>query len=193
MARIQGIELDHVVARNLREVADVKKLRQVDVAMYATAVGLHWTANTVAQVLTLRRGLSLLEVPLVAAALGVPVGRLLEGDDAIALPSGDTMPLEDIRDALTSKRAGKSPVTHAPLMSTEDERKLANRLGISVARLQTIAGQMFGRTVTEERDSRVGDLSALPKRVAQAKRGHAMREVASEIEARIEARIARRK
>ena len=189
MARIQGTELDHVVARNLRQVADARDLRHVDVAMYATAVGLHWTANTVAQILTLRRGLSLLELPLLAAALGVPVGDLLAGDDAIALPNGETMPLADIRAALTSKRAGKSPVTHQPLDSTEDERKLANRLGISVARLQTIAGQMFGRTVTEERDSRVGELSALPKRVAQAKRGHAMREVASEIEAR----IARRK
>ncbi|HEY3924270.1 MAG TPA: hypothetical protein VGL75_06875 [Acidothermaceae bacterium] len=188
MARTQGTELDHVVARNLREVVEGRELRHVDVAMYATAVGLHWTANTVAQVLTLRRGLSLLEVPLVAAALGVPVGRLLEGDDAITLPSGGTVPLESLRDALTSKRAGKSPVTHQPLKSTEDESKLASRLGITVARLQTIAGQMFGRTVTEERDSRVGDLTALPKRVAQAKRGHAMREVASEIEARIASR-----
>lgn len=176
-----GSRLEHVIARNVAELRTEHQATQPDLAEKMHAGGFGWSTNRVAQIETLRRPVSLLEVVGLARVFFVPVSRLLAGDDEITLPSGGTMPLAVVRDALAGvARVEVRDVTPeesaAYRADGEDVRKMAAKLGLKhPSVLETLAYRVFGQSFRAEREARLGDVSGLSKRSAQTKRGHVSR------------------
>ena len=179
-----GSRLEHVIARNIALLRTEHSATQPDLAGKMQANGFTWSTNRVAQIETLHRPVSLLEVVGLAAVFRVPVSRLLAGDDEINLPSGATWPLSVVRDALKGPVDGMGPVeihdaTKEELedlrSSGEDLRKMAGKLGVRWQDLDALAYRVFGQSFHAEREARTGDVSGLSKRSAQTKRGHVSR------------------
>src|SRR4051794_26221662 len=81
----RGVPLDHVIARNVRELLDERGISHGRLAAWMRALGLDWTTNRVAQTVTLRRSTTLMELAGLCNVLKVPLDRLLAGDDKISL------------------------------------------------------------------------------------------------------------
>lgn len=183
-----GARLEHVIARNIAELRAERQATQPELAARMRANGFGWSTNRVTQIETLRRPVSLLEVVGLARVFGVPVSRLLAGDDEVTLPSGDTMPLSVVRDSLAGdKHVEIRPATEQELAAyrtdSEDLRKMAGKLGLKhPSVLDTLAYRVFGRSFWAERQAREGDVSSLSKRSAQTKRGHVSRALLADVE-----------
>lgn len=179
------IKLDHLIARNMAELRNDRGWTQPDLAWRMKTMGMPWTPNRITQIETLRRSVSLLEVSALAWVFEVPVTRLLAGDDDIEMPDEKTVvPLAQIRAALSGDASVQGRVRAALYVdrsNVEELRKIAKSLDIEPQVLDWLAREMFGRPFTDERDLRLGDVSDLPQRSAQTKRGHVSRALGSEI------------
>lgn len=186
-----GTRLEHVIARTVAEMRTDRGWTQAQLAFEMRARGFMWATNRVAQLETLRRPVSLLEVIALAMVFNVPVKRLLDGDDWIALPDGGQVSLFVLREALTgdvppltrsvmSDASARDQEDH--LVDFEDLRKMAAKLGLDVpSDLEAFAYRIFGLGFQNERARRLGDVSGLSKRSAQTKRGHVSRALLAEI------------
>lgn len=173
--------LEHVIARNVAELREEHGATQSELAAKMRANGFNWQTNRVAQLETLRRPVSLLEVVGLSYVFGVDVGRLLAGGEDVDLPDGSTLPLERVRNAL----AGKGPAftireaTPEELQehktSVDDLRKIAKRLSVPPNVVDAAAYRVFGQSLRAEREQRLGDVSGLSAGAAQTKRGHVTR------------------
>lgn len=184
---VMGTRLEHVIARNVALLRNEHSATQPDLAGKMQANGFTWSTNRVAQIETLHRPVSLLEVVGLAAVFGVSVSTLLAGDDEITLPSGATWPLSVVRDALAGKtRVEIRDATKEELedlrSSGEDLRKMAGKLGVRWQDLDALAYRVFGQSFHAEREARTGDISGLSKRSAQTKRGHVSRALLAAVE-----------
>jgi len=171
--------LEHVITRNLTELRTEQGDTQSSLAEKMRAIGFTWSTNRVAQVETLRRPVSLIEVVGLAAAFGVPVSRLLKGDDDVSLPSGETVPLAMVRASLTGECHFEAREVSA--VDTDDLRRMAAKMGLRPPAFDALARRVFGRSFRSEGDSRLGDTSGLSKRSAQTKRGHVTRALLAEL------------
>ena len=176
--------LEHVMARNVAELRTEHGWTQAELAREMHDWGFTWATNRVAQLETLRRPVSLLEVIGLAMVFDLPVERLLAGDDKIALPDGREFFLAWVRKALTEGR----PKTSYSIFSAQHHlaveadyqelRKMASKLGLSTPEdLDALARTLFGQAFHTEREARLGDITGLSKRSAQTKRGHVSREL----------------
>ncbi len=191
------VTLDEVLARNVRTELEARGLRHEDLAARMRTHGLRWSANTVAQVVGMRRHVSLLEAAGLCSALQVPLAQLLAGDDLITVPALPVpVPLSQIRAVLDRGVAPRGSATTTVTMYEPDEAevKAARRLGVDVGVLMAASERLFGTpSVSEERDRRVGDTAGLTRRELQAKRGHAMRAVLAELDQHLARRTRRRR
>jgi transcriptional regulator with XRE-family HTH domain len=177
--------LEHVIARNVAELRAERDATQHDLAASMHDRGFRWQSNRVAQIETLRRPVSLLEIVGLSRVFGVPVSRLLAGEDKIDLPSGAVMPLTEVIAAL----AGEIETVSLPEAATwlmddparDDLRKVAKSLGLDIKDLQTLAFRLWGVPFHAERERRLGDVSGLSKRSAQTKAGHVTRALLADI------------
>lgn len=175
-----GTRLEHVIARNVAELRNKRGTTQPQLAEMMRTVGFGWQSNRVAQIETLRRPVSLLEVVGLSRVFGVTVSRLLAGDDEIDLPSGITMPLADVRGALLTDYEGElvsavREMAGRHATARDELRKVAKGLGLEVNDLEALAYRLWGRSFLDERERRLGDVLGLSKRSAQTKRGHVTR------------------
>ncbi|SET48790.1 helix-turn-helix domain-containing protein [Nonomuraea wenchangensis] len=99
-----AVRLEHVIARNMAELREQQGWTQADLARQMCAQGARWTPNRVTQLETLRRPVSLMEIVLLATVFGVPVVRLLFGDDLVEMPSGEEIPLDRFREGFQPSR-----------------------------------------------------------------------------------------
>lgn len=204
-------ELDAELAARLRATLDERGMRREDLARGMVGLGFRWTGNTVTQVVTGRRGLSLLELAGVCEVLGLPIGKLLDHDAHVVLPSGDEVLVADVLLALMYESGGRwteNQAKQAELMATQAEiRELqaqthnymkvlneeatftaAQRLGRMPTEVDEASQQLWGHSFTTERDKRVGDPpedgdAANSRRALQARRGHASRAMIEELRA----------
>jgi transcriptional regulator with XRE-family HTH domain len=179
------ITLDAVLARNLREVLERHEMRHADLAERMRVHGVGWSTNTVAQVLGRHRQVPIIELAALCSVFEVPLTELLSGDDQITV-GFHTLPLGAIRQVIDTGRMPRIPEDQRTgvviYLPSDEEAKAMRRLRIDIGTLTYAADRLFGTTdIVEERDRRAGDLSGLPKRSAQSKRGHAMRSVLDEI------------
>lgn len=155
-------------------------------------MGVPWTPNRITQIETLRRSISLVEVAALAWVYEVPIDRLLAGDEDIEMPDEKTVvPLAQIRSALTgdtSVQEGARAAADVHRSDFEELRKIAKSLDLEPGALDWFAREIFGRRFTEERDIRLGDVSDLPQRSAQSKRGHVSRALSAEIRTHLDER-----
>ena len=183
-------ELEKVIAGRVREALNADGLRYEKVAGSMTVLGFRWTANRVAQVLTGRGGLSLLEIAGLCATLGRPLSDLIGGSGDVRLPAGTAVAIEGIRKALLEgdpnpwSRARVSQIAEAipvPGHHSEATIKAARRLGVSRAEVEAAAAELWGHSFSEERDRRVEMRDGENKRQLQARRGHVARAMLSEL------------
>ena len=184
-----GTRLEHVIARNVTELRTDHGWTQADLAREMRAWGFTWATNRVTQLETLRRPVSLLEVIGLAMVFDLPVQRLLDGEDKIALPDGRPFPLAWLRKAVIEGR----PKTRFPIFSAQHHlageadyqelRRMAAKLGLSTPEdLDALARTLFGQPFHNEREARLGDITGLSKRSAQTKRGHVSRALLADVE-----------
>lgn len=192
-------ELDGVIAQRLRALLEEKGLRQQDLAADLGTLGFKWTPNRVAQVVTGRRPLSLLEAAGVCEALGVPLADLLGSADAVVtLPTGFTVTAADIAEAVRSgggrweERAAVGALFGPTRREFEEATaKAARRLGVTPDEVELAAMRLWGRPLGAERDHRIRsddiDLNAAEnRRTLQARRGHATRTLVDELRVHFE-------
>lgn len=195
-----GVPLDHVIARNLRELVEERGLTHRQFASWMQALGFDWTANRVAQTVTLRRSLGLSELAGVCNVLAVPLERLLAGEDEIVLSTTPatadrpttTAPLAAIRAVLRDGEPASKPdvgrgwtaeqAVISVQLADELEDELARKLGIDTAHLRALASTLYGEEgLSAERDRRTGDLSEISAGTARVRRGHATRAILAEM------------
>jgi len=173
---------EHVVARNVAELREERRWSQVELARRMAASGLGWTPNRAAQIESLRGTVNMVEVLGLCWTFQVPLSRLLAGDDTIELPGGHTVPLADLRAGLGGRGAQHYVDSEAEGRTREEElRRVAANLGLSASVLHSLATHHFGRGFVDEREDRVGDMTGIPKRSAATLRGHATRQILTEL------------
>ena len=184
-----GTRLEHVIARNVAELRTEHGWTQAELAREMHDWGFTWATNRVAQLETLRRPVSLLEVIGLAMVFDLPVERLLDGDDKIALPDGREFPLAWLRKAVIEGQPKTrfsifSPQHHLAVEAEYQElRRMATKLGLSAPEdLDALARKVFGQPFHSEREARLGDVAGLSKRSAQTKRGHVSRALLAEVD-----------
>jgi len=193
MVRV-STRLEHVVARNTARLRDEHAWTQAEMARQMQLGGMRWTPNRVAQVETLRRPVTLLEMVALAWVFDVGAAELLAGDDDVDLEvDGRTAPLAEVRAALEGSvneyrnaRAVAASSSPDPQMTTywvrqEELRRLGRRVGLDGRALGWVAVQLYGRDLFDERDSRVGPPDGAAPQSLRSKRGHATRRLLAEV------------
>lgn len=190
-------------------------LTQDETARRAQEYGLSWDRASVAHIERGARELSVAELFLVPAILEIEIPDLLgKGAGSIALSetaratpkalaalvsgrSEDAM--DDIRIRLPGARRAlakglKLIQAAQAAASGEAERKAATRLKVPPIEVAIVAQQLWGRSLTTERDARVESRSPTSTgRARQAVRGHVTRVLLTELEPALRARMAKGK
>jgi len=219
-ARSFGAEL----ADAIRKRRNALRLTQEEVAQRASLLGLDgFTRSVIAAIEGKRRALSFPEVVLMSACLETSLAELLPSDMPIALSKTVVLDAEEILsglvgklplaeatelpmrelDKIASERRVRVGATYASLRSGrllppigEAEIKAGRKLGVPSASIADVAQDLWGRTLTEERDALVAELvrdDTRPERI-QALRGHATRKLVLGIQQRLaEDRAVRRR
>lgn len=165
-------------------------LRHKDVAGSMTVLGFRWSANRVAQVVTGRGALSLLEIAGVCATLGLGLSDLIGEAGEVELPAGTTLAVDKVRKTLLTGDPNPWVQTRAgqiadalPQSGLHDEAtvKAAKRLGVPPDRVEVGAAELWGRGFPQERDHRAVPRAGETKRQLQARRGHAARTLLAEL------------
>lgn len=179
------VRLEHVIARNMAGLREERRWTQADLAWEMKKRGLNWTCNTVTQIETLRRPISLLAVAALCALFSVEMTRLLAGDEEILAPDGETaIPLDKLKDALRGEGTETAWPTSTRPGFPEDVRRIAKTLGLNPDDLTRLAEETYGRSFIQERDARASDAMGL-SRSARTKRGHVTRSMIEELRDRI--------
>lgn len=170
-----------VLAGNLRCFLSQRSWRYDDLAEEMVARGFDWTANTVAQVVTLRRRVELLELAGLCNVFRCTLYDLIRSDGPFLLPSG-RVTAAGVCQALSGCPTNFEVDEPSPLGPSAAERKAMRSLGMSVEALRAASLALFGTdSIEAERDRRVGATG--DARSLQALRGHAMRAVLAELAA----------
>jgi transcriptional regulator with XRE-family HTH domain len=199
-----------VAGRNLRKHRQERGLRQDDVAHSVRKIGLDWSRAVVAAIETGGRALDLGELVLLSVALGIGLSDLLQGDGDVLVGGRVEVSLPLLRALLDDPDESKYSAISLDLekRSTvpsgdalrferavgEAERRAARRLQMSPLEVSRCAFQLWGRSLTEERDRRVVESGpVLGKSVSEllrserALRGHVTRELDNALKAKITA------
>ena len=195
----QPPRLDQVVARNLERIRSTAGWSQDEVASRGWRIGLPWTRSTITALEGGRRSLSISELVLLALTLETSVTELLAGRGHVELGDGSELALTDVRNVLAGDRDMAAvrkrirQVRHQKYqramqaVSGEAEQKAARSLGVTSQTIAEAAFDLWGRSLTEERDARVDKEgpNLASARSVQALRGHVTRRLVREIEALI--------
>jgi transcriptional regulator with XRE-family HTH domain len=204
--------LERAIGTELRRLREADGTRQDQLAAAARRYGLRWNQATIAAVELGRRKLSLGEVallPLVLSeALGDPnagarllsVGELIpDVDQDVDVSPGLRLPLRTVRMLFggpSESAEWPEPSARRPELEAagDAERKAARKLGVSPDAIAFGAQKLWGRSLAEERDRRLGEAArALPRRSLQARRGRTTRKLVQELAPLVKAGKARRR
>lgn len=181
--------LDDVIAGRLRNFLEGGKIRREEFAAGMTRLGFRWTANRVTQVVTQRRPMSLLEITAVCSLLGVPLKDLMGQEGEVELPSGSVRIAHLWPSLCGDQRWAMEVAQEAGLrggvegwVHNEAAVKVGRRLGIRPDLVDLFARDLWGLTLAEERDRRVGPpADGESGRALQARRGHVTRQLVEDL------------
>lgn len=182
-----------VVGQNLQRVRKARRLTQERAAVLLVRAGLNWKRTHVSDLESGRREtLDAGTLVVLAAAWDLAVSDLFAGEGEVLLtPRADyaeswaTAPRKELRrwfkGELPDDRqpdagllvGGARSVTLG--LHEDAEEALADRLGVDVRKVTEAAEELWGSSLTEERDRRVTALGDLPMAERQAKQGHITR------------------
>jgi transcriptional regulator with XRE-family HTH domain len=204
--------VEQAIGAEVRRLREADGARQEQLAAAARRFGLRWSQATIAAVELGRRKLSLGEVallPLVLAeALGRPdagarlldVAELIPDENQVVdVAPGLRLPLGTVRMLFGGRsQSGAQPVPRAAPPELEDagaaERKAARTLGVSPHTVAVAAQTLWGHSLAEERDHRLGaPAQFLARRSLQARRGRVTRRLMQELAPIVRAGKSRRR
>ena len=206
-----GASQGAVVGENLKRIRDAHSLTQHEAARRCQAVGLRWARSRISDVESgARDTIDVGTLRLLAEAFGVEMADFFAGDGDVQLSARACQPRAGLRAAL--RGAAQSPdafilqneiqvdaqdttTAVAALESfkrrdrsipIEADEALAGRLGVRVGDVLRAAEALWGRSLTEERDRRTATLGDLDAAGRAAHRGHITRELAQQVEQRLD-------
>lgn len=182
--------LAQATGRNVERLRTQRGLSQDVLAAKMLRYGFEWGRSVVAAVESGRRALEIGEALVVAKELGVELGDLLVGE--VASETVTLAPL--VRVDVAALRALFAPGVsglslYTPMTSTamdeaashqEAELKAARKLRVEPRQIVSAARSLWGRSLTAERDARVGPDAN------HATRGHVTRQLVAEIKKRLQ-------
>lgn len=189
-----------VVGGVVRKVREEAGIRQEDLAQAAQSIGLEWQRSTIAQLELGQRELSaqeLLLLPIVlrrATTLTVELSELVAGVESgyVQMTAATSVPASTLVWIVSDEAEQVDPknlhVSLGALPIDEAERKAARRVGHTIGELQDMAQRRWGRSIVEERESRLAERTtpAMTARSIQARRGLITRELLIELTAEAE-------
>lgn len=208
--------LGQVVGQNLRRLRTRENLTQADVTRRIfDMTGERWTPDQVSILENGKReGIAFEDLLALAHTFGVPLAEFFDsgfvvvggGDEDLATnflarAGKFVVTLESVRRALHGDRvrsAFRSPDTSTAVLEwlasqVEADKAVAERLGVDLQAVVNAAVTMWGHTLTEEREARLGDTSDVPPRTLQGKRGAMTRVLTAQIEAALRVEEAKEK
>jgi transcriptional regulator with XRE-family HTH domain len=171
-AKESSLTFDRAVGHQLGRLRRDQGRSQEEVARTMRLHGLDWTRSTVSRLEAGERTLTVPEMWLLRRELGFPI--MQSSDDPIAVLNDASM--MKAQGLLAGERR-----TRALSDVGEAEQKAARKLSMPVERLATMAASLWGRSLAEERDRRLGDTDVISERTAQARRGHITRRLIAEL------------
>jgi transcriptional regulator with XRE-family HTH domain len=194
----QAPTLDEVIGANLRSIRKQRGWTQHDLERELRG-GLGWTRSYVAAIEAGRKRILVAELIYLSDVLRVAPVSLLAGDGPVR--HGDAPPtyLSDVRQVLMTPPGHEPPAmqaSEAPAAAAEArarlredmetakgeaEQRAAHKLRVHPVVVVTHARLRWGRSLTEERDARVGPATG-DRRATQARRGWVTRELVAELE-----------
>lgn len=172
-----------VVGANLHTHRIQRGWTQAQVAHKVRSYGLNWNADHVSNLEKgARETVRLDELLILSAAFGVPLAVWFEGEGDVVIAGHTTFTRDEIRQTLT----GAVPMAEAIVVDFEKvddhtiaDRRAAERLGVPVGRVLHAAERLWGHTLTQERDRRLGGSDARNLRAGMTKR--LIREIAQHV------------
>lgn len=212
------VTMGRVVGENVRHLRESHQLTQAELARKLQAFGLRWTRSNIAALEAGNRdSVDLGIVLLLALALNSPIEELFAGDGLVQLGFEVSTRRQDCRALFSSSpdlrvdlvfsggaserrdRAIRDHNVEMPrdtrfidVMPVQADNELAERLGVMPAEVTDAAHGLWGLTLHQERDRRIGMLGHMPANERRARRGHLTRELAREIESALAAKSRRR-
>jgi transcriptional regulator with XRE-family HTH domain len=179
-----------VVGENLARIREDRRQTQREAAAFLRERGMAMSPANVAQLeLGRRASIGIAELLQLSDAYEVPLHEWFAGEGSVYLSDQVRLWREDVRKALRGKSFGVllgSAQRQTRYMTDEPERAAANQLGLPVADVAALGLHTWGRTLTAERDARLGDLTRESMRSVQAKRGHVTRALIQELRQALE-------
>jgi transcriptional regulator with XRE-family HTH domain len=174
----------------MRRIREERGWQQEILARHACAdLGVDWTRETVLRIEQGRRKLTLGETVGLCFVFGVPLQELLQGEGiALVVPEGLRMPLAAMGELLesgTRPSGAETPQDRrlSPLLRQNPprppdlaEQRAAKAIGTDVAVIRLVARQLWGRSLSEERDKRAG------KNANRMHKSHVTRELYMELQ-----------
>lgn len=174
-----------LLVTGLKQARQRKGCTQEAAAAAFRAYGLPaWRTSTVGQMEAGLRIPKFEELLLMCAALDVTLDELFPGEDEhVEVGRSGAATPRAIR-ALLSRSAPRSAALvpgGSPAIPSDADRHAARRLGLSAAEAAGAAQAAWGRDFAAERDARLGDVSGMPLRSLQARRGLVSRGMLAEL------------
>lgn len=189
--------IGRVVGENLRRLREQRGQTQDEAVVQAVFAGLPWTRARLAFLETGRRDdITVTELLLLSLAFNVSPAYWFEGSGQM-LVGHLVLPREGIRllvagQALTAGRGRSSDAAVSEWLEavggiTEADANAARALGVQPGRVRTLAKQLWGRTLIDEREARISgvDADAAPDQ-RSARRGHITRVLLQELRQALE-------
>lgn len=199
-----------VVGENLQRLREQARLTQYEAAHLLSRRGAQWHRSKIAAIEAGERPtVAIADVLLLAHTFNVELAELFEGRGDVQLSQYVTLSRPMIRDIIRGMASlGGSqdwdPETRREELlglarirtagegtrfgAREADQKLARRLDVPVRAVTEIAFELWGKTLTDERDERVSELGDRPLAERPAHRGHITRELSQQIEDELRAR-----
>ena len=185
----QKLHIGQVIGENLRRVRNAHGDSQPEAAERLALVGLDWKRDQVASLENGRRGfVSVDELVLFSLAYGVPLTEWVEGDGEVVVSESHTLPRSTLRQALSGAVPESPSVVSVDFSDTEDlsaDERVAQTLGVSQADVTRAARELWGHSLTAERDSRLVEHKGRPASELRTLRGGVTRALTRKIKAQL--------
>lgn len=163
------------VGENLRAARIRAGENQSQCATRLRLYGLDWSRDKVASAENGRRGsIAVEELLILSLAYKVPLAEWFAGDEPVQLSPDLSMSREDIRKALQGKRIKTRPVVldFTDVEDLEADERAATRLGVDQDQVTDTARELWGHTLTAERNARLAELGTkTPKELRTLRAG----------------------
>lgn len=157
LTRMTSDSVGHTVGENLHRIRVSAGESQAETAQRLQRHGLDWKRDQVAALETGRRtSVGVDELLILSWAYDVPMAEWFTGEGRVSLGTDLDAEREDVRDALSGKRKRRALVLDfATAPDLEADARVAERLGVDQDEVTRIAHELWGHSLTDERNKRL--------------------------------------